>query len=98
MSRRPYRFAGRTAVLTGAASGIGEQLAHAGGRVVVDLDDAVVADPEQRHALVRITREAVSNAIRHGAASRIHIRLTRTQDARRLVSTPTPEECEPATA
>ncbi len=56
-----------------------------GGRVVVDLDDAVVADPEQRHALVRITREAVSNAIRHGAASRIHIRLTRTQDARRLV-------------
>ncbi|MCO1661141.1 SDR family NAD(P)-dependent oxidoreductase [Pseudonocardia humida] len=28
MSRQPYRFAGRTAVLTGAASGIGEQLAH----------------------------------------------------------------------
>jgi NAD(P)-dependent dehydrogenase (short-subunit alcohol dehydrogenase family) len=29
MSRRqPYRFAGRTAVLTGAASGIGEQLAY----------------------------------------------------------------------
>ncbi|AGL17640.1 SDR family oxidoreductase [Actinoplanes sp. N902-109] len=25
---RPYRFAGRTAVVTGAASGIGEQLAH----------------------------------------------------------------------
>jgi short-subunit dehydrogenase len=28
MSLPPYRFAGRTAVLTGAASGIGEQLAH----------------------------------------------------------------------
>jgi signal transduction histidine kinase len=56
-----------------------------GGRVVVDLDDAVVANPEQRHALVRITREAVSNAIRHGAASCIQIRLTRTQDGRRLV-------------
>ena len=28
MRREPYRFAGRTAVLTGAASGIGEQLAH----------------------------------------------------------------------
>jgi signal transduction histidine kinase len=56
-----------------------------GGRVVVDLDDAVDADPEQRHALVRITREAVSNAIRHGAAGCIQIRLTRTQDGRRLV-------------
>lgn len=28
MSLPPYRFSGRTAVLTGAASGIGEQLAH----------------------------------------------------------------------
>ncbi|HZG88848.1 MAG TPA: SDR family NAD(P)-dependent oxidoreductase [Pseudonocardia sp.] len=28
MSRTPYRFAGRTAILTGAASGIGEQLAY----------------------------------------------------------------------
>jgi short-subunit dehydrogenase len=28
MSLEPYRFAGRTAVVTGAASGIGEQLAH----------------------------------------------------------------------
>lgn len=54
-----------------------------GGRVVVDLDDAVDADPEQRHALVRITREAVSNAIRHGEAGCIQIRLTRTQDGRR---------------
>ena len=56
-----------------------------GGRVVVDLDDAVDADPEQRHALVRITREAVSNAIRHGAADCIQIRLARTPGGRRLV-------------
>ena len=56
-----------------------------GGRVVVDLDDAVDADPEQRHALVRITREAVSNAIRHGAAGCIQIRLARTTDGRQLV-------------
>src|SRR5690349_13616117 len=40
----PYRFAGRTAVLTGAASGIGEQLAYGlAGRgshlVLVDVDE-----------------------------------------------------------
>ena len=56
-----------------------------GGRVVVDLDDSVDADPDQRHALVRITREAVSNAIRHGSAGSIRIRLVRDQDRRRLV-------------
>lgn len=56
-----------------------------GGRVAVDLDDAVDASPEQRHALVRITREAVSNAIRHGGADSVRIRLTRTQDVRQLV-------------
>lgn len=56
-----------------------------GARVVVDLDDAVDADQTQRHALVRITREAVSNAIRHGRAECIRIRLERDSDGRRLV-------------
>ncbi|MGN6578133.1 MAG: sensor histidine kinase [Nocardioides sp.] len=56
-----------------------------GGRVVVDLDDSVDATPEQRHGLVRITREAVSNAIRHGSADCIRIRLARSQDGRRLI-------------
>jgi signal transduction histidine kinase len=56
-----------------------------GGRVVVDVDDSVDAEPEQRHALVRITREAVSNAIRHGSAGSIRIRLEHDQHARRLV-------------
>ena len=37
----------------------------------VELDDSVHADEDQRHALVRITREAVSNAIRHGRADRV---------------------------
>ena len=56
----------------------GRQVAERyGGRVVVDLDDAVDADPEQRHALVRITREAVVNAVRHGRRGTIHIRLVR---------------------
>ncbi|MGX6603443.1 SDR family NAD(P)-dependent oxidoreductase [Micromonosporaceae bacterium Da 78-11] len=48
----PYRFAGRTAVLTGAASGIGEQLAYGlaergSDLVLVDVDEArlkVVSD------------------------------------------------------
>jgi short-subunit dehydrogenase len=50
MSRlEPYRFAGRTAVLTGAASGIGEQLAHGlaarGSSVIlVDVDAARLKD------------------------------------------------------
>ena len=56
-----------------------------GGRVVVDLDDTVEADAEQRHALVRITREAVSNALRHGGASRVTIHLVRDDGNRSLV-------------
>ena len=54
-------------------------------RVDVDLDDSVTADQEQRHALVRITREAVSNAIRHGNADRVSLRVVRDQEHRLLV-------------
>lgn len=46
-----------------------------GGRVAVDLDDSIRADHERRHALVRITREAVSNALRHGRPQRVCVRL-----------------------
>jgi signal transduction histidine kinase len=56
-----------------------------GGRVVVDLDDSITADHDQRHALVRITREAVSNAIRHGRAACVRVVLHRHQGGRRLV-------------
>ncbi|MFC0628967.1 sensor histidine kinase [Kribbella deserti] len=45
--------------------------------VELDLDEAVRVSPQQRHALVRITREAVLNAIRHGRAGRIDVRLER---------------------
>lgn len=41
----------------------------------VEIDDGVCASFEQRHALVRIAREAVSNAIRHGHAQRLILRL-----------------------
>jgi signal transduction histidine kinase len=56
-----------------------------GGRVLVDLDDSVEVAHPQRHALVRITREAVSNALRHGRASAVCIRLERDADRCRLV-------------
>lgn len=51
----------------------------------VDLDDSITADTDQRHALMRIAREAVSNAVRHGKAERVWVRLTRSDGGRRLV-------------
>ena len=54
-------------------------------RVDVDLDDTIEVDVQQVHALVRLTREAVSNAVRHGAAASIRIDLDRYDGARRLV-------------
>jgi signal transduction histidine kinase len=40
------------------------------------MDGSVDAEPRQRHALVRIAREAVTNAVRHGGASRIRVALS----------------------
>lgn len=54
-------------------------------RLDVDLDHAVTADEEQRHALIRIAREAVSNAIRHGSAGCVRVRLLADAGERRLV-------------
>lgn len=51
----------------------------------VDLDDSVTADAEQKHALLRITREAVANAVRHGKAERVVVRLSQDDAGRRLV-------------
>ena len=51
----------------------------------VEVDDSISVQPEQQHALMRITREAVSNAVRHGKAERVHVTLSRTGDRRRLV-------------
>lgn len=61
---------------------------HRAGRQVADrhqlaleleVDDSIQAGQQQRHALLRIVREAVSNAARHGEASRVRITLTRSQ-------------------
>ncbi|HEU4513815.1 MAG TPA: ATP-binding protein [Nocardioidaceae bacterium] len=54
-------------------------------RLDVEVDHAVHADDEQRHALVRIAREAVSNAVRHGRAGCVRLRLLQDAWGRRLV-------------
>ncbi|MBP2350607.1 signal transduction histidine kinase [Kribbella aluminosa] len=62
-----------------------EQLAQRYG-VTLDLevDESIVVDRPQRHALVRIAREAVLNAVRHGKADRVRIQLSRDGDGSRL--------------
>lgn len=50
----------------------------------VDVDDSIDADSDQRHALLRIAREAVSNAVRHGHAGRLCVQLSRDGGRRRL--------------
>ncbi len=54
--------------------------------VVLDLalDDSVGAETQTTHALLRIAREAMSNAVRHGGASRIALQLRDDGDCRVL--------------
>jgi signal transduction histidine kinase len=51
----------------------------------VDLDGSIQVSRDQLHALTRITREAVSNAARHGEADRVSLQLGRTGRQRSLV-------------
>ncbi|GGI44968.1 signal transduction histidine kinase [Agromyces flavus] len=53
----------------------------------VDLDDSIQVDRDQRHALMRITREAVLNGVRHGGANNVRIQLERDNGQRRLTIT-----------
>lgn len=50
----------------------------------LELDDTVEATRDQRHALMRITREAISNAARHGECSRVVLRLAADHQGRAL--------------
>lgn len=70
-ARRPYVFAGGTAVVTGAASGIGEQLAHqladrGSALVLLDRDDArlaaVVDAVRSRHPRLAVDTKVVDLA------------------------------------
>jgi signal transduction histidine kinase len=48
--------------------------------VKLDMDDSIDATSAQKHALTRIAREAVSNAVRHGKATQIGVSLVREGD------------------
>ncbi|WP_427890019.1 sensor histidine kinase [Kribbella sp. GL6] len=50
----------------------------------LDLDESIVVDRPRRHALVRIAREAVLNAVRHAKADRVSVELSRDDDGSRL--------------
>ena len=62
-----------------------EQIAERYGVVLaLELDALIPADSAQRHALVRIAREAALNAVRHGRAERINVVLGEDGDGRFL--------------
>jgi signal transduction histidine kinase len=46
-----------------------------GARLQLDLDEGVEVPPEWREALLRIVREAVANAVRHGRARSVGLQL-----------------------
>jgi short-subunit dehydrogenase len=80
----PYTFTGRTAVLTGAASGIGEQLAYGlaargSDLVVVDVDSSRLADVAARisssYPSVSVTSEVVDLSSRE-AVEKLALSLT----------------------
>ena len=50
-----------------------------------DLDPTIEVDPATRETVLRIVREAVSNAGRHGHAARISVQLTNGRGIRLLV-------------
>ncbi|MFD1212916.1 sensor histidine kinase [Arthrobacter sp. GCM10027362] len=54
-------------------------------RLEVEVDDSIDVSMEQQHALLRITREAVANAVHHGHAGHLSVRLSRDGGHRRLV-------------
>lgn len=62
-----------------------EMASRYGVVIEVDVDASIVSSADQRHALLRITREAVSNAVRHGHSRHVSIRLAPDGAQRRLV-------------
>jgi signal transduction histidine kinase len=50
----------------------------------VDLDRSILANPKQQRAIMKITGEAISNAVHHGEATLMQLRLSRVGARRRL--------------
>jgi signal transduction histidine kinase len=62
-----------------------EQLAQRYGVTLdLELDESIVVDRTQRHSLVRIAREAMLNAVRHGRVDRVRVELGRDDEGSRL--------------
>jgi signal transduction histidine kinase len=81
---RNYIFGLRPGVLAdrqlgGALKSLGEEVqTRSGIEVVVDVDGALAADLSGRsHEIVQLTREALSNVVRHANAKRAVVRLVR---------------------
>ncbi|HEY0530076.1 MAG TPA: SDR family NAD(P)-dependent oxidoreductase [Actinoplanes sp.] len=73
---KPYSFPGRTALLTGAASGIGEQLAYGlaargSSLVLVDVDAGRLADVESRVRSTNPTIPVTSHVVDLGSRAEV---------------------------
>jgi signal transduction histidine kinase len=55
-----------------------------GLEVHVEADDTVEVDPDRLHTLLRIVRESVTNAARHGRARTVHVELVQDGEGRVL--------------
>jgi signal transduction histidine kinase len=69
--------------LARAAEEVAERI---GAHVDLDLETGIEVEPDTREALVRIVREAVTNAARHGGAANIAVRLAENQGVRLGIS------------
>jgi signal transduction histidine kinase len=63
---------------------LAEMAERYGFALVVDLDNSIEADSDQQHALTRIVREAVSNAVHHGKATSMRVSLLSAAGSRHM--------------
>ena len=56
-----------------------------GVRLDIQVDDSIEASADQQHTLLRIIREAVANAARHGHAQHLCVRLVKDGERRQLL-------------
>jgi signal transduction histidine kinase len=71
------------AALARNASEVAERL---GGRADLDLEAGVDVPPSTRESLVRVVRESVTNAVRHGGARRVAVSLAHGEDLRLTIA------------